>query len=247
MTKTRFLQFLPVIGAFALWELVSRAALIPHLLFPPPSVILGRVAFLLVDAGFLSQFASSLSRLLAGLFIAIPLGAFLGIYSEIVPFVGSTLRPWISFLYPVPKIAVFPLLISILGIGEAPKIAVIAIGAFFLVYLSAASGAKRLLGGTYMDAVRVFDVTNFDFHYQILLKGSLPELLTGIKAGAGYGWIMVVSSEFVMSERGLGVFIWSAWDQFKIIDVYAGLMILSLCGFLTFAAIDLLSRKVNGA
>jgi ABC-type nitrate/sulfonate/bicarbonate transport system permease component len=243
--KKALWTLLPTFFVIVAWEVSAKTGLINTLLFPAPSAIVSRLGELITTPSFLLHFQSSLFRILAGLAIAIPFAVIAGISSELFSSAGAMIRPWVAFLYPIPKIAVFPLLIAIFGIGEAPKIAVIALGAFFLIFLSVAEGTRRLLQSPYMDAVHVFRISKFDFYYRILLKGLKRDFLAGLKAGAGYGWIMVVSGEFVMSDRGLGVAIWTAWDQFRIIDVYCGLLVLALCGYLTFHSIDLFTARIG--
>jgi len=177
--------------------------------------------------------------------LAVPLAVFLGLELGLHPVAARLLNPLIAVTYPIPKLAVFPLLMVVFGIGESSKVAIIAIGIFFLVLLSTLQGCRRLFKEDYMDIVTVFRIPPGKRFFSIALRGSLPDILSGLKMGLGYGLVMVVASEFTFSEDGIGFFIWRAWDQFRVVDIYCGLTVLSLSGFLIFAAVDQGTKRLK--
>ncbi|HRY30108.1 MAG TPA: ABC transporter permease subunit, partial [Elusimicrobiota bacterium] len=214
--------------------------------FPPPSHILDRLWVLLrTDDTFLRGVLQSHLRLAMGALLAVPLAVFLGLELGLHPVAARLLNPLIAVTYPIPKLAVFPLLMVVFGIGESSKVAIIAIGIFFLVLLSTLQGCRRLFKEDYMDIVTVFRIPPGKRFFSIALRGSLPDILSGLKMGLGYGLVMVVASEFTFSEDGIGFFIWRAWDQFRVVDIYCGLTVLSLSGFLIFAAVDQGTKRLK--
>ena len=223
----------------AAWELASRASLLHPVFFPPPAQILKRLWVLLwTDDQFIWEIAKSHRRLALGALLSVPPAVAMGLLLGLHPKARRLFSSLIALTYPIPKLAVFPLLMVILGIGESSKIAIIAVGVFFLVLLSTLQGCQRLFKEDYMDIVRVFRIPNGKTFFAVAFQGSLPEILSGLKMGLGYGLVMVVASEFTFSQNGIGFFIWRAWDQFRIVDIYCGLTVLSISGFLIFMGVD---------
>jgi len=231
----------------ALWELSSRSGWIDPAFFPPPTAVLIRLAELLFqDAGFRQHLSDSGYRLVAAVLIAAPAAVALGVASELNALLGRLLRPLVALTYPLPKLALFPLLLVILGVGDGSKIALIAIGVFFLVLINTAKGVRGVLRSGYLDITRVYRVPRHTVIHQVILKGAFPDILIGLKAGIGYGLVMVVASEYTVSRTGIGVFIWNAWDQFRIMDIYSGIFSISLIGLAISAFFDWLEGRLPG-
>ena len=241
---TRLEGLLSILGVLLIWQALSILSWIDLRFFPAPSAILENFISLLSSRDFIQDCYWSMQRLLAASAIAIPSAIAIALLIEGSSAFGRIFRPWIAILYPIPKLAVFPLLLIIFGVGESSKVAMIFIGTFFLVLISSMQGLKRILNSPYHDIVRVYRVPTKTYIFRILLQGSLPEILTGCKMGLGYGLVMVVASEFTASHKGLGVFIWNSWDQFRILDLYSGVLMISLIGILIFSALDFLAAKI---
>jgi ABC-type nitrate/sulfonate/bicarbonate transport system permease component len=237
------LSLASVFGGLLLWELCARSGLTDARFFPPPSLILAHLGALL-GGDFLADLGLSLTRVLAGALIATPLAIALAVAGELSPTIEALLRPWISFLYPLPKVAIYPLLLALLGLGEAPKVALVALGCFFLVLLNAAQGVRRIMASEVYDVALVYDVPLASRVFRVLVRGAAPEIVNGVKLGVGYGLVMVISAEFIASSRGVGVFLWNSWDQFRLLDLWAALAVVSIAGWLLFTACGWLERRV---
>ena len=238
-----FLSLGSVLGGFLLWELCARTGATDARFFPPPTLILLHLAALL-SGDFPYDLSVSLARVAAGVLIATPLALALALAGELSSVVGALLRPWIAFLYPLPKVAIYPLLLALLGLGEAPKVTLVALGCFFLVLLNATQGIRRIMASEAYDVALVYDVSLTRRIFQVLLRGAAPEIVNGVKLGAGYGLVMVIAAEFTASLRGVGVFLWNAWDQFHLLDLWAALAVVSLAGWLLFTVSAWLERRL---
>lgn len=220
------------------WETLSRFKLINAIYFPAPIVILRRLAHLLFqDPTFTQDILFSLKRLALGALIAVPLAVVLGLAAGLSRGFFRFFMPLISLTYPLPKLSILPLLMILLGIGDASKIAVIAIGIFYFVLLSIIYGIQGL-PRVYEDLVQVYRIPFSKKIRFIILIGILPDILQGCKIGIAYGLVMVVAGEFIAARNGIGFFMWNAWDQFRITDVYVGLVVFSLLGLGVFAFFD---------
>ena len=252
MKKVRFsstwLQRLSPVLVLLAWESAARNNFISPLFFPAPSAIGARLWQLLTDSPvFLGEIGSTYLRLFWGCLIAVPFAIIVALLSEFSKFLGSMLRPLVAMTYPIPKIAVFPLLLVIFGIGDESKIAVISIGVFFLVFLSTGQGIRRLRSAGYLDLAAAYRIPFFKCLVQIVLRGILPDILAGLRAGVGYGLVMAIAGEFTVGNSGLGVAIWNAWDQFRIVDVYCGLAVLSVTGLFIQSTIEWIAKRSGEA
>lgn len=228
-----------------LWESLSRLNLISNIYFPAPTFILGRFVYLLFqDPKFLSDILFSLKRLAFGVVIAVPSAIALGLTMGLNKKVARFITPLISITYPIPKLSILPLLMILLGIGDISKIAIIAIGIFYLVLLNVIQGIQGL-PEVYFYIIKIYRIPFVKKMRLIILKGILPDILYGCKVGIGYGLIMVVASEFIAAKNGIGFFMWNAWDQFRIKDVYVGLTVFSLLGLAVFTLFDWLLSKLK--
>ena len=237
---------IPVLVALILWQTLTRFNLISALYFPPPADILKELFFLLFnDPSFTYGILRSSYRLFLGLLISVPTAIIVGLAMSLSRHITFWLEPLIAVTYPIPKLAIFPLLLVIFGIDDMPKIAVIAIGIFFLVLLNTLHGLERLSKAGYFDIVTIYKIPFWKKIFHVMIKGIFPDILNGIKVGIGYGLVMVVAGEFTVSKDGIGFFMWNAWDQFRITDLYCGLFVLSLMGFIFFNTLDFIQKKFD--
>ncbi len=237
----------PVVILLA-WEALSYFRVINAVYFPAPCVILRRfVHLLLQDPAFTQNVLFSLKRLALGALIAVPLALVLGLAVGLSRGFSRFFMPLISLTYPLPKLSILPLLMILLGIGDVSKIAIIAIGIFYFVLLGIIHGIRGL-PRVYDDLAQVYRIPLSKKISSIVLIGILPDILHGCKLGIAYGLVMVVAGEFIAARNGIGFFMWNAWDQFRIIDVYVGLVVFSLLGLAVFAFFDgiLLRMKWRG-
>lgn len=245
--KNIFLNSSSVITLLIIWEIASKNNFINSLYFPAPSEVISRLFYLVFnDTAFLGDIWASTYRLIIGSIISIPPAIILGVATGLNKYVDLFFKPLIAITYPIPKLAIFPLLLVIFGIGDASKIAIIAIGVFFLVILNTIHGIQSLFSSGYFDIVVVYKIPFWKKLFQIVIRGILPEILNGVKIGVGYGLVMVVAGEFSASRNGVGFFMWNAWDQFRVTDLYCGLVILSLFGLIIFIVIDKIKNNLKG-
>lgn len=240
----KILSFLSVLAGFIVWQSVCVLQLIDPIYFPSPLAIIHQAWKLYTEqAEFRDHLFNSLWRLLAGQVIALPLATILALLTTLNTPFRDIISPWIGLTYPIPKLALFPFLLITLGTGDISKTAMIALGSFFLMYLSFVVGFRRVYESEQFEVVRVYNVNRIKILRHVFLKGAAPEIINGIKLGFGYGLVMMVGSEMTMSKNGLGFYMWNAWDQFRILDMYACLAWISLLGILIFHTCDWLERE----
>ena len=101
----------------------------------------------------------------------------------------------------------------------------------------------RLKSSIFFDVIRVYPFSSYQYMWSFLIKGSLQEIYTGLQVGFNYALTLVVVSEATVSTNGIGNFIWRSWDQYRILDVYSGVFVLCLIGFIQYSFFDLLLSR----
>lgn len=241
--KPVVLYLLPPLAALGLWELASRVAWLDYRFFPAPSAILHHLAFEIPPRELWDHIRATLTRVAAGYALGTVSGVGLGVAMGLIAPLRNALYPLVAALYPIPKIAVLPLIMLIFGIGEMSKIVVVAVGSFFLVLLNTLRGVDDL-NPIYHDLARIYRVPRYRHIRSIVLPGALPAVFTGLRLALGYSLVIVVAAEFSGANHGIGYMIWQAWETFSIKTMYAGIVIIALLGVLFSFGLDALERRL---
>ncbi len=242
-----FFYFLLVIFFWgAIWQIISSSVINDPQLFPSSAAILkNSFDLIFVNTKIIPHLLASGYRYLLALAIAAPLAVLSAILMAGYPKWRAIFYPMISVTYPLPKVALFPFLLLIFGVSDAAKIAMIFLGMFFLIFFSVYTGLTQLLNGQLGDVAKSFRISKWNYAYYFLFKGSLQFFYVGLQTAMGYGLTLIVVSEISLAQSGLGFFIWSAWDSFRILDLYSGLFILGIVGYCINLICELLIIKYS--
>lgn len=214
-----------------LWQVLCSAGVISPLFLPSPESI-GVALWHLIESGaIVSHLGWSLQRILAGWAIGTAAGLAVGLTMGIFSAARSLGLPFVSALFPIPKIALLPLLILWFGIGEPSKIAVIALGVFFPTVISAYTACDAVP----RNLIRMgqsFGLSGHTIVSEILLPGAMPGILSGFRISASIALILVVAAEMIGAQRGIGAFILSAGNLMQTDQLLAGVVVLSILGLL---------------
>jgi len=213
-----------------LWEVLARAGVIDTRFFPAPSEIL-RTLFAMTQTGELQHhIGASLTRLSVGFVVggvpALVIGVMMGLNSTL----RAIVDPLIAATYPIPKSSILPLALLVLGLGEASKIFMVAIGVFYPIAMNAMTGVREI-SKVYLDVGHNFKASRWDVFRTIALPGAMPTIMTGVKLGVGMGLVLIAIAEMVGAKSGLGFLIWNAWETFAVSQMYVGLFVIALIGF----------------
>jgi len=224
----------------AVWQGLEWAGLGDPVLLPSPIAIataLGRLA-----AGDLwHHLAASLQRLVLGWCIGTAVGLSFGLAMGIFTLARSIGAPLLSALFPIPKIALLPLLILWMGIGEAPKVATIALGVFFPTAIAAASGVDAVPRNLIRMA-QSFDLPWRRVVREVVLPGAMPGIVAGFRISASIALILLVAAEMIGAEYGLGAMINESGHLMQTDRLLAGVLVLSLLGLTIGSTITRLER-----
>lgn len=199
--------------------------------------------FISPDEGIFQDVIASLSRIFFGYSLGAFFGISLGIAMGLHRLTRLGLYPLIAATYPIPKIAILPLIMLIFGIGELSKIMVVAIGSFFLILLNTLHGVDSIQK-IHHDVSSVYRIRGWAYFRHVIFPACLPSIFTGLKLAIGYSLVIVVAAEFSGANKGIGYLIWQSWETFSIHAMYAAIFVIGLLGFLFAYSIDWLERKI---
>lgn len=226
-----------------LWEAAARLGFIDTRLLSSPTLILQAFFPLLLSGELIYNTWVSVLRVISGFIAGAVPGILLGMSMGLSPFVRSAIEPMIAATYPIPKLAIMPLILLIFGLGETSKIFTIAIGVFYLVVINTMAGVLNI-DKIYLEVAKNFGASRKDFYLTVALPGALPMIFAGLKLGMGMALILIVAAELSAAKAGVGWMIWRAYDMFDIEQMFAALITLSVLGYIFSLLLDWLERLV---
>jgi len=230
----------------AVWELACQAGWVPARQLPPPSAVFLRLAQQLGDVNFLGHLAKTLIRLFAGLFIATLLGVAIGLAGASSALGGRLLEPLVRVTAPIPKIALYPALILLLGFDHASKIAMVVIDAVFPILFATYHGA-RMVERKMLWWARAAGTSRGASVFKVVLPAALPTIYTGFRIALVIACIVVFLAEMISSSDGLGHLLILAARSFRILDMFVPLVTISILGLVLDALAAAAGRRLLAA
>jgi ABC-type nitrate/sulfonate/bicarbonate transport system permease component len=224
------LRYSPLLVLALGWELVARLELVSNDALPPLTQVGTAWLDLIHDGDLVPNGLASLWRGAAGLGLAIAIGGVLGILMARWKTVNVIFGPLVEMFYPVPKSALIPVTVIWLGLGNGSKILLIALGCMIPVTIGAFNGA-RAAEQTLIWSARSMGADRVRTLWDVVMPSALPELLNGIRTALALAFILLVSSEFIAAQDGVGYLISSLGDDGNYASMYAVVLTVALCGF----------------
>ena len=239
----RLLAVLSPLGFLAVWEALSRLALLDPRFIPSPATVLHTIVAMTRTGELPYHVLVSSRRIVAGFLLGAVPAVGVGLMMGLSRPVRAVLMPLVSAIYPIPKIAVYPLLIFYLGLGEASKISIVALSIFFLVLLNTMAGVLAV-DPAYFKIAKAYGANGRGVFATVAFPGALPQIFTGLKLGMGFALIVIVGAELLGSDKGIGYLIWRSYQIFAIDAMFAGLLVTAILGWVAILALDWLERRV---
>jgi len=240
---TRTVAFLSPSLLLVIWEVLARWGVIDARLFSSPSRILGTFLPLLRSGELLSHIAISLQRIVLGFLAGAVPGVIPGLSMGLFAPLRAWLMPLVSSTFPIPKLAIMPLILIVFGLGEASKVFTIGIGVFYLVLINSMTGVLSI-EPIYLDVAKAFGASKKDFYLTVAIPGSLPMIFAGLKLGMGTALLLIVAAEMSAAQAGVGWMVWRAYDMFDIERMFSALLTLAILGYLLATLLEVIERKV---
>lgn len=226
------------------WQLASSMDWIDARFFPAPTTIF-ESSQSLIDAGILQEHLRySIVRLFFGFTLGAAAGLGVGFLLGQSRVLRALFEPILNALYTVPKLALLPLLLLIFGLDERPKISLIAISVFFIVWMTTQAAIQHVDEG-YREAARSFGASRRQLLRHVTLPAALPNIFVGLRVAMGIGVLVLVAAEFVQGNTGLGYLIWNSWSLFVARNMYVGIIVVALLGVISMSVIGVVGRLLT--
>jgi NitT/TauT family transport system permease protein len=221
----------PIVLVLLVWQALISFGYAPPSLLPPPGQVFARMGQQLLDSSFQQDIAATLFRLFAGFAIAVVLGVTIGIAAAVSPPVNAAVRPLVRVLAPLPKVALYPAFLLLLGFGHESKITLVTADALFPILLSTYYGASIVEQKLIWSALAAGTPPR-EVLWKVVLPAAMPSILTGCRIGLVISCIVVFLAEMITSTDGLGHVLVTAARTFQAVDMFVPLITISALGLI---------------
>lgn len=233
---------LPVV-LFVLWYVATAES--TTFFFPPLSRILEKFGELWLGDGFVTDILPSVGRLLLGYLIAVVAGVVIGMFLGLSRRVRVGAEPVLEFFRAIPPPVLVPVLMLLMGFGDTMKIIVIVVGSIWPILLNTVEGVKGY-DSVIDDTCRTFQIRGFARIRHFILPSAMPQIMAGMRTGLSIGIILMVISEMFAATSGLGAAIIQFQRSFQIAEMWSGVLVLGIIGFVLSMLFQLLEKRVRG-
>lgn len=225
------------------WEIASRLGYIKPIILPSPSAIILAFEDIIKSGELFQHLGISIARVLQGFAIGAFVGIVLGIVIGLFKKIDQALSILLGVLRPIPIMAWIPVLILWMGIDEASKITVIAIGSFWPVLVNVIDGIKNV-DRKYLEVARILEKNKFQILTKVVFPAALPNIFTGLRIGIGIAWMCVVAAEMIAATSGIGYLIMYSRELLQSDVMFVGVFSIGLTGVLIDRLLKLVEVKV---
>jgi NitT/TauT family transport system permease protein len=230
------------LALLAVWEIASRLAVISPRYFPPPTAIGGFLVHHFIGEDLGAETLTTVLRLAGAFAIAAIPGVPLGLLMGMARPVREAIDPYIAFLYPVPKIALLPFLLILLGVGEPAFVLTGALSAFFQIVISTLAGVQAM-DPRLLEVGRNYGANGARLFRKVVLPAALPSIFTGLRLGLGLALVAIVAVEFIAARSGLGHLVYRHWQMLSTVEMYGAFALVGALGLLLTRGLGALQRR----
>lgn len=241
--RERLLMLMSPIGLLLLWQLLLMAGLGDRRFIPAPTDIAVRFAALIASGELAEHTGVTLYRVFAGFFAGVIPAIVVGLLMAMFRPVRIFFDPLIAVIFPIPKVALMPLLLLAFGFGDASKIALVAIAVFFPVIVNTYVGAANI-EKIYWDVAKNYGASQTVMFTRIVFFGALPTIFAGLRIAMAVSFIVLVAAEFVASKTGIGYLIWNSWELLQVDTMFVGIVVVGVLGLITSVLLQEIERVV---
>lgn len=239
---------LGAIAAFlAFWSLLSGAVMMLKLFnpifLPGPWLVLGNVLDMAIRGQLWIHLAATLERVALGFGAGAVLGVGLGLAAGHLTPIRHIVEPLVELLRPIPPLAMLPMFIVWVGIGEISKVGFITYATFFPIFLTTITGVRQI-DPILLRAAQSLGARGVGLFTRVILPAALPDILTGLRLGVALAFFVIVISEFIGAEHGLGYLINDGRNFFLVPQMLGAAVLLGMLGYAGNAAVRALERRV---
>jgi NitT/TauT family transport system permease protein len=241
--RDRIMMVVSPLAVLVLWEIASRANLVDRRILPPPTVIAGTIVTMIQSGGLLTQAGYTLARFFAGLILGLVPGTLVGLAMGVSPWTRAIVQPLVAAFYPLPRIALFPLVLILIGLNERSNVILIALGPFFTMIITTMAAVQNV-EPIYKDVATSFEAGPRELYFDVMFPAALPVIMGGFRVSVGLALLNTVAVEFLVADSGLGHVIWNSWTVLSLSQSVAGLVVTAIIGFVLYSLVGVIERRL---
>jgi NitT/TauT family transport system permease protein len=230
------------LALLATWQLLSNSGILDVRIFSSPSAVMVLMWQLLQDGQLERNAAVTILRMIAGTLLGAIPGLLLGLVIGLFRVPRAFIHPLVSAIMPLPRIALFPLVILVVGLNEQSNLIMVAIGPFFQMLIGTMAAVMNV-EPIYLRVARSFNVRTRDLYSYVVFPAALPIIFSSIRLALAVSFLGVVAVEFLNTTNGLGYMIWHSWQILSLGESMVGLVTAGILGFVMFLVLDHIEKR----
>jgi NitT/TauT family transport system permease protein len=241
--RDRLMALISPLAVLIVWEICSRADIVDRRILAPPTVIALTIIQLVKSGGLLNQAGTTLARFFVGFFAGLIPGTLIGLAMGVSPWTRSIVQPLVAAFYPLPRIALFPIILILVGLNETSNIILISLGPFFTMIITTMAAVLNV-EPIYKEVARSFDARPRDVYFDVMFPAALPMIMGGVRLSVGLALLNTIAVEFLVADNGIGHLIWNSWTTLSISQSVAGLVTAGIIGSVLYTVAGLIEKRI---
>lgn len=241
--RDRIMVVVSPLAVLILWEFCSRMNIVDRRILAPPTVIAATIWQLIQTGGLLDTAGITVSRFFAGFLLGTIPGTLIGLAMGVSPWTRSVLQPLVAAFYPLPRIALFPIILILVGLNETSNVIMISLGPLFTMIITTMAAVLNV-EPIYKEVANSFGARPRDMYFDVMFPAALPVIMGGVKLSVGLALLNTVAVEFLVADNGIGHLIWNSWTTLSISQSVAGLVTAGIIGSILFTIAGAIEKRV---
>lgn len=238
----KVLDYQSIFILLIVWEVIAALGIMPERLFPSMFVVIGVAYDLALSPLLWDNLSVTMVRVLSGFTIAAVIGVPVGIMMSRFNLMNKLMQPMLSIGYPIPRVALYPILVFMLGIGSGSKIFLIVLECLFPIIINTYYGAIRV-NHIYVWASLNMGANHFNMFWKVLLPATAPSIFTGLRIALPLALIISILTEMISSTEGMGYLLSFMSSSLVQENVLASVMLIAIVGYLMSVILDVIQKK----
>jgi NitT/TauT family transport system permease protein len=241
--REQVFSFVSPLALLALWEVLSRLGILDRRIFSSPSGVAVLAWQMALDGTLWTNLSATLARFSIGAALGIVPGVLLGLTMGLFRWPRAIINPLVSAIYPLPRIALFPLVLLLVGLNEESNIVMIALQPFFYMLIGTMAAVINV-DPIYLRVAQSFKVGTRDLYFLVMFPAALPMIVSSLRLALGGALLVTVTVESLVAQSGIGYMIWHSWAVLSLGQAMVGLVIAGILGFCMIQGLDLIEKRL---
>ncbi len=242
-TLERVFMVVSPLSLLVLWEILARLHLVDPRIFSSPSRVAVLAWSMILDGTLWYHLGITLTRFVVGAIFGLIPGLLLGLTMGLFRWPRAIINPLISAIYPLPRIALFPLVLLVIGLNESSNVFMIALQPFFYMLIGSMAAVMNI-DPVYLRVAKSFETNTFDLYRLVVIPAAMPIIVSSLRLSIGGALLVTIAVESLVANSGIGYLIWHSWQTLSLGQAMVGLVVAGILGFAMLQILDSLEKHL---